>query len=143
MFSKATEYALRAVIYIARKSSMELKLGIPEISTAIDSPPSFTAKILQQLTADNKVISSVRGPGGGFFITDKARKLPVLAILRCMGEDEMLGQCVLGLKKCSDQQPCPMHQQYKPIREAMIKLFESKTIDDLAKDTSIINNKKK
>ena len=77
MFSKATEYALRATIYIAKKSTEEKKLGIEEISRAIDSPQSFTAKILQALTKDNKVVSSVRGPNGGFFITEKTKKLPV------------------------------------------------------------------
>ena len=70
MFSKATEYALRATIYIAQKSSEENKLSIEEISTAIDSPQSFTAKILQSLTREN-VISAVRGPNGGFFISEK------------------------------------------------------------------------
>jgi len=49
MFSKATEYALRATIYIAQKSSVDKKLSLTEIAQAIDSPPSFTAKILQLL----------------------------------------------------------------------------------------------
>ncbi|MBL0008816.1 MAG: Rrf2 family transcriptional regulator [Saprospiraceae bacterium] len=47
MFSKSTEYALRAIIYLAQKSSVDHKIGITELSEAIDSPKSFTAKILQ------------------------------------------------------------------------------------------------
>ena len=72
MFSKATEYALRATIFIARKGSVDKKLGIDEIAKGIGSPRYFTAKILQSLTADNRIVSSVRGPGGGFFITEKS-----------------------------------------------------------------------
>jgi Rrf2 family transcriptional regulator, iron-sulfur cluster assembly transcription factor len=147
MFSKSTEYALRAVIYIARESSIDKKLGIAEIAASIDSPRSFTAKILQLLTADNKIISSVRGPNGGFYIAENAKKLPVRSILKAMGEDEMLGQCVLGLKKCSDVKPCPMHMQYKIIKEKLIALFENKTIGDLAAEmaegNSFINNRNK
>ncbi len=147
MFSKSTEYALRAVIYIARESSIDKKLGIAEIAASIDSPRSFTAKILQLLTADNKIISSVRGPNGGFYIAENAKKLPVRSILKAMGEDEMLGQCVLGLKKCSDVKPCPMHMQYKIIKEKLITLFENKTIGDLAAEmaegNSFINNRNK
>lgn len=147
MFSKATEYALRAVIYIAQKSTPENKLGLVEIAASIDSPKSFTAKILQSLTADNKIISSVPGPNGGFYITEKAKSFPVRTILKAMGEDEMLGQCVLGLKKCSDVKPCPMHVQYKIIKEQLIKLFENKTIGDLAVEmdtgNSFINNQAK
>ena len=146
MFSKSTEYALRAVIYIAREGTKDNKLGIAEIADSIDSPRSFTAKILQLLTADNKIISSVRGPHGGFYISEKAKKLPVRSILKAMGDDEMLGQCVLGLKKCSDVKPCPMHMQYKVIKEQLINLFENKTIADLAGEmadgNSFINNRR-
>lgn len=147
MFLKATEYALRATIYIAQKSSIENKLGIDEISRIIDSPKSFTAKILQLLTKDNKVISSVRGPNGGFFITEKAKKLPVRAVLIAMGESRKLDKCVLGLNKCSETNPCPMHNQYKNIKLQLIELFETKTIKDLANEMqagyTFINNKTK
>src|SRR5574338_901533 len=124
MFSKATEYALRATIYIAQRSGDKNKPGLAEIAKAIDSPRSFTAKILQLLTKDNKIISSVRGPNGGFFLTEKAKKLPVRSILHAMGEDEILEKCVLGLKQCSEKKPCPMHSQYKDIKQKLILLFE-------------------
>lgn len=134
MFSKATEYALRATIYIARKGSVDNKLSIDEIAKAIDSPPSFTAKVLQLLTKDNKVVSSLRGPGGGFYISDKARQLPAHSILVAMGEDHVLTKCVLGLKQCSETQPCPMHEQYREIKQELIKLFQDKTIGSLAEE---------
>ena len=66
MFSKTAEYALRATIFIAQKGTIEQTLGIDEIAKAIGSPQSFTAKILQMLTKDNKIVSSARGPHGGF-----------------------------------------------------------------------------
>ena len=145
MFSKATEYALRATIYIAKMGTEEKKVSIDEVAKAIDSPKSFTAKILQELTKDNKIISSVRGPNGGFFLTDKAKKLPIRTILFAMGEDEVLEKCVLGLKQCSEIQPCPMHNQYKAIKQQLIKLFVSKTIQQLADEIKegevYINNK--
>ena len=134
MFSKTTEYALRATIYLAKKSSPDKKIGLGEIAKAIDSPPSFTAKILQSLTKDNILVSSVRGPNGGFFLTENAKKLPVRAILIAMGEDKVLEKCVLGLKNCSEVQPCPMHEQYKSIKQLLIKLFTNKSIQQLANE---------
>ncbi len=132
MFSKATEYALRATIYIAQNGSKDNKVGIEMIAKAIDSPKSFTAKILQLLTKDNKIIRSSPGPQGGFYITDKARQLPVRSIVKAMGEDDVLEKCVVGLKECSEVNPCPMHSQYKQIKQRLKKLFEEKTIQDLA-----------
>ena len=132
MFSKATEYALRATIFLAQKSSEENKQGIDEISKAIDSPKSFTAKILQLLTKENKVVSSVRGPNGGFFLSEKAKEMPARSILEAMGEEEILEKCVMGLKLCSENEPCPMHAQYKIIKNQLISLFTTKTIQQLA-----------
>lgn len=137
MFTKTTEYALRATIYIAQKSSKEHKLGLDEIAKAIGSPQSFTAKILQLLTKDNKIVSSVRGPGGGFYLTEKAKKLTVSAILEVMEENDFFKKCVLGLQQCSEIKPCPLHYAYKPIKLQLIDLFEKETIQSLAQE---INN---
>lgn len=134
MFSKSTEIALRAVIFIARKSSEEKNLGLDEIARGLNSPRSFTAKILQKLTAGNGLISSVRGPNGGFYITDKNRKKSVRAIISIMGEDEVIDRCVLGLKQCSELKPCPLHAEFKLIKRQLIDLFESRTIQSLADD---------
>ena len=101
---------------------------------------------MQLLTKENKVVSSVRGPNGGFFLTEKAKNLPVRSILEAMGEDEVLEKCVLGLKQCSEINPCPMHPQYKSIKQQLIKLFETRTIQNLADEItngiSFIGNKK-
>lgn len=132
MFSKATEYALRAVIFIAQKSSEQQKLGLAEIADGIQSPQFFTAKILQKLTLNNQVISSVRGPNGGFFITESAKQKSVKSIVEVMGEGELFDKCVLGLNRCSEKNPCPMHDQYKPIRENFMYLFDHQTIEEMA-----------
>ena len=144
MFSKTTEYALRATIFIAQKGTLQNKLGIEEISNAIDSPKSFTAKILQMLTRDNKVVCSTRGPRGGFFMTESHQLLPLRAIIDAMEEDDILKKCVLGLNKCSEINPCPLHAEYKVIKESIKHLFETKTIGETALQTNgkniFINN---
>ena len=132
MFSKTAEYALRATIYIAQKSSESKKLGIEEIARSIDAPRSFTAKILQLLTRNNRIISSSRGVSGGFYMTEEAKDLSVRSVLEVIGEDLVLTKCVLGLNACTELKPCPLHTQYKPIKEQLVLLFESKTIRDLA-----------
>lgn len=134
MFSKSTEYALRAAIFIAQKGSEQNKLGIGAIAAAIDSPLSFTAKIMQLLSKGNKLVSSVRGPNGGFFMTEKAMQLPVRSVLDQMGENEVLEKCILGLNKCSETKPCPMHSEYKQIKLNLVRMFETKTIKQLADD---------
>ncbi|MBS1527219.1 MAG: transcriptional regulator, partial [Bacteroidetes bacterium] len=38
--------------------------------------------------------------------------------------------CVLGLRACSDTQPCPMHAQVKPVRDQLLTEFSNKPISD-------------
>lgn len=134
MFSKSTEYALRAIIYLAQKSSVDQKIGITELSEAIDSPKSFTAKILQKLTKDNLLISSVTGPSGGFFLTDQSKNKSLLHVLNLLEDEGIITGCILGLKECSEKNPCPMHGEYKKIKPQLLDMLDNKTILELAKD---------
>lgn len=131
MFSKSTEYALRATFYIAKEGTVDRKLSIVEISDAIGSPKHFTAKILQVLAKDNKIVSSVRGPGGGFYMTDASRRLPVIHILEAMDEERTLTGCVLGLTKCSSDRPCPLHRKYELVKVQLLDIFENASIDEV------------
>jgi Rrf2 family protein len=147
MFSKSTEYALRAIIYLAQKSSPEQKIGITELSKAIDSPQSFTAKILQKLTRDQVLISSITGPNGGFYLKDSAKKKSLLHVIDLLDEKEVVTGCILGLKECSEKNPCPMHVQYVKIKPLLLDMLSQKTITELAKEMKdpkvVINNLKR
>lgn len=65
MFSKACTYAIRAALYLAVHAGPQARLGVKEIAEALDVPKHFLAKILQQLVRNN-LVSSVKGPSGGF-----------------------------------------------------------------------------
>lgn len=131
MFSKACEYALRATIFLAQKSSEDEKRSVDDIASGIDAPRSFTAKILQQLNREGVILSS-KGPGGGFYLTDKTKTQPVWRVLQAFSEDQRLTGCVMGLHKCNDKKPCPMHHEFKAIREPLVEMFKQKCIADLA-----------
>ena len=136
MFSKACEYALRAVLYISIKSVNGSRLGIPEIAKEIDAPVAFTAKILQALVREN-IISSIKGPNGGFFIDAKSKPISLATIVRAIdGSDDVLHTCALGLKECSDKFPCPIHHEIKRYKERLRKVMEQSTIQNLSKDLS-------
>ncbi len=136
MFSKTTEYALRAVLYIAKHASVDNKLSIQVISNGIGSPKSFTAKILQKLTKDNAFITSVSGPNGGLFISEDALNTSMMKVLKLLDDDHVITKCVLGLHECSEVNPCPMHHRYKLIKPLLLEMFEHKTIRELMNEIS-------
>lgn len=126
LLSKSCEYAIRAGIYIAYRSSKNEKAGIPEISEAIGSPIPFTAKVLQIMSRKH-VITSCRGPHGGFFMEDPSA-VYLVDIVRAIDGDRLFTSCVMGLGTCSDTKPCPMHHQIKPIRQQLFTEFSNKSV---------------
>ena len=130
--SKSCEYAIRASVYVTHTSKEGRKAGINEIAEAIGSPVPFTGKILQTLTRKN-ILSSAKGPNGGFYM-DNTYKLTLIDIVRAVDGNEMFTACVMGLKECSDREPCPLHHQIGPIRAQLLLEFSRKSINEMVAD---------
>jgi Rrf2 family transcriptional regulator, iron-sulfur cluster assembly transcription factor len=134
MFSKTCEYAIRASIFIATQSYENNRVTIKEIAENIDSPMSFTAKILQIL-AKKGIVQSIKGIGGGFEIPKEAiKKISLAQIVTAIDGDIIYTGCGLGLHHCSDERPCPLNKRFKSIREDLAKMLESTYLEELALD---------
>ena len=131
MFSKGCEYGLKAVIHLCIESRNGKKLNIKEISKAIDTPEPFTAKVLQ-LLAKRKIISSIKGPGGGFYIDPDAKPIPVIHVIDAIDGREAFERCGLGLKECSSKHPCPIHNEFKSYSTQLKSLLMHKSVQELA-----------
>ncbi len=133
MFSKSCEYAIKATIHLCMETKDGGRLSIAEISEAIDSPEPFTAKILQTL-ARHGIISSAKGPGGGFFIESKAEPIKVIEIIDLIDGKHAFERCGLGLKECDANHPCPIHNEFASYSSRLKKLLETKTIQEFSKE---------
>lgn len=128
MFSKACEYAIRSSIYLAEQSVEGRKCSLKETATSIASPEAFTAKILQKLK-QNKLLSSDKGPGGGFFLSEQLLdSLRLKDIVFAVDGDQIYKGCGLGLKDCNEREPCPMHDHFKQIREDISEMLDTKVM---------------
>lgn len=127
MFSKTCEYAIRALIFIAQKSKDGSRVGIKDISAGIDSPEYFIAKILQDLSRKG-FVQSAKGPNGGFYMDDANLEQSVADIVREIDGDKLFSGCGLGLKECSEDHPCPIHNDFKHIRQEIKTMLEESRI---------------
>ncbi|MGC1204754.1 MAG: Rrf2 family transcriptional regulator [Flavobacteriaceae bacterium] len=132
MFSKACEYGIKASIFIAI-NSYEGKLVSPkEIAIEIDSPQAFTAKILQSLVKHD-IVNSVKGAYGGFEIDkNKIATVKLNHIVNAIDGDSIYSGCGLGLHKCDEEHPCPVHDKFKVIREGLKLMLEETSLEELA-----------
>jgi Rrf2 family protein len=131
MFSQAAKYAAKAVIYIWTQSLVDRKVGAKEIGSKIDTPEAFTAKILQTLVKSH-VIGSVKGPNGGFFVDESHAQYTLKDIIKAIDGDGLFTGCSLGLPKCSEKNPCPLHFEVVKVRKEMDVMLTSKSIKHLA-----------
>lgn len=129
MFSKACEYGIRGMLYIARKSREGARVGIKEISKAIDSPEPFMAKILQDLSRKGLVLS-IKGPNGGFFMEVRHLRNSLADIVTAIDGDQLFTGCGLGLRACNEKKPCPIHFEFKEIRSGLKSMLESTALEE-------------
>src|SRR6187549_615822 len=129
MFSKTCEYGIRAMIFVAQKSKDGSRVGLKDIAKGTAAPEHFIAKIMQELVR-KKLVHSIKGPNGGFYMDQFDLKTSLADIVRALDGNAIYTDCVLGLKTCNEKKPCPVHEQYKDIKKELIKMIEENTIGD-------------
>jgi Rrf2 family protein len=132
MWSKSTEYAIRALVQVAVSNAEGRRPGFREIAESIDAPVQFTAKILQSLSKA-ALLKSIRGRGGGFFFDPLEPELKLAEVIRVLECDKYFSGCVMGLPKCDENHPCPLHNEFVRIRTDLVRVANQETIQDLAR----------
>lgn len=126
IFSHTCQYAIKACIVLAKEKR---KIGIIEIAEQIGTPTAFTSKILQQLTK-NKLVSSGKGRGGGFYLNEEQyEKITIKDIYENFVGTEVLASCLLGLRECDGKNPCPVHYIAVEIKEKLVRMLSYKIKD--------------
>ena len=131
MFNKETEYALRGLVYINLQNLKGRRPGTSEVAKEIEAPPFFTAKILQRLVRSG-FLRSMKGKGGGFFFDPDKPDLAIISLISAIEGDRSFSGCSFGLKQCDSNNPCPLHEKYAPIKDALNKLITEETVQSLA-----------
>jgi len=134
MFNKETEYAIRGLVYIQIQNFDGKRPGIAEIAEQIDAPLFYTAKILQRLVRQG-FVESQKGKGGGFYFDMEKPDLSLKQLIIATEGDKLFCGCGFGLKQCDENNPCPLHEKYGPIREALNNLVNEESIQNLAQKT--------
>ncbi|MFC5048450.1 RrF2 family transcriptional regulator [Aquimarina hainanensis] len=133
MLSNACKYAIRSILYLAIHSDETHKIGVKKVAEEIETPQPFLAKLLQQLVT-NKLVSSSKGPKGGFFLDKKNKEKSVWDIIKTIDGTDKFDQCFLGLSSCDDENPCPAHRFVSPFKKLILNDFRDKTIASLVEE---------
>jgi Rrf2 family protein len=134
MLSNTCKYGLRAIVYIAGKSNNGEKIGIKKISSDLELPMPFLAKILQSL-AKKKILISSKGPNGGFSLARSPEEIYLIEVVKAIDGDDVFSRCVMHNDNCKsidkNKIACALHGDYVKQRSSIEKVFENKSVYSL------------
>lgn len=132
MLSKTSQYAINAVIELATSTNAGERIGLAGLAQRVNAPQHFLAKVLQQLVHAG-IVSSVKGPGGGFFLSEENKQCTLADIVELFDGDGFFSGCILGMPECSASDPCPLHTQFAAYREGLSFHLRNSTIESMAR----------
>jgi Rrf2 family protein len=127
--SQTAEHALRAVLYLARQPN-GARISAESIAEALAAPRNYLSKTLGAL-AKAGVITSARGPNGGFRLAVPAGELSLARVVRPFTESIGTAVCLAGDRECDGRNPCSTHEHWSAVQAELLAPMERTTIADL------------
>ncbi len=127
IYSQSTIYALEALRYLSSLPKGEV-VKTRDMASKLNIPNFFLAKVLLTLVK-HRFIVSIRGPRGGVKLAVDPNKITLYDIFNAMGGMiDLNNKCIIGLKNCSDNTPCPFHSEWLRFKNEMIRKSKKITL---------------
>lgn len=132
MFSSTADHALRALMVLARTEPGR-PVRVVEIAELTGAPQNYLSKTMNAL-ARAGIVTSARGPLGGFALAIPAERLTVARVVDLFDEPAPRSRCMLSSEPCSPDRPCSAHGRWTALRAARRAPLDDTTIADLVGD---------
>lgn len=128
--SRAAEYSIRGVLYLASRSEGEVA-GVEEIARATDVPSAYLAKLFGAL-GKRGFVRSIRGPEGGFTLPRDPSEISVLEVIEAIEGPISFSQCLVHEGDCPGGSACPVHEMWEGAQESFLKYLRGRDFKELA-----------
>lgn len=118
--TRQADYALRAMLYLARMNS-HTRAATSQIAEEQQIPPSFLAKIISQLSIAGLIHTS-RGARGGVSLARSPEQITILEVIEAIDGPIALNECTFSTNACVFGEECPIRPLWC---ETQAKLVES------------------
>lgn len=136
LIHRNTDYALRALISMSRNSKRTWSIGILAQETNI--PDAFLRKIMQKLNRAG-MVSSQRGPGGGFSLTRKPGRIKVLQVMEALQGPIAINRCFLD-RSCPRFNKCELRENLRRPQLELVNVLGKMTLEQLSEGKSGMRN---
>lgn len=128
VFAKSTKVAIAVMSRLAESHGDDVRLSAATISRDRKLPRPFVGKVLSAL-ATGGLVTSVRGPGGGFALAFPPDQISLMDVAELFERSKQTRTCMVGGGICSDGLPCPVHVRFGEIQRASDELLQSTTFE--------------
>jgi len=130
MLPRTAEYAVRAAVLLARHYG-ERRVRADEIAAVLGAPRNYLSKTLNTLVRSG-VLTSMRGPNGGFSLAKTPDLLSVAEVIDVFGDTQhRAARCVLEDRACDALFPCAAHRRWITITRIAREPLVATTIGEL------------
>ncbi len=131
MISRTGEYALRAMIFLARHRE-EWPISGPRVAREAGIPSKYLSSILADLVRAG-LLEGTRGKSGGFRMTRKPGKIRLSEVVAPFEPvDAARKYCPFGNTVCSNKDPCAAHEQWTEVKASVARFLENMTLETVA-----------
>lgn len=125
--SEATAIALHAAVYIAKNDIVSLK----EIANKFNISHNHLSKVLQRMVKAGYLIS-VKGPAGGFSISEEKKSLTFMEIYETIEGKNNIRSCLFLSNPKKDCSKCIMGNLINNINKEFLKYMNAHKITDFS-----------
>lgn len=129
-FSKKVEYALIALLHMAKKSADELTTA-RELSDRYEISLELMGKILQSLVKSGMVIS-VQGVKGGYYLAQPMDRISVAMVITGIDGPIAIADCLDGeaATACERERNCLIRRSLERIQTRLVSVFDEMSLKD-------------
>lgn len=128
LITRDTDYAVRALAYIARKDP-EL-ISTSDLFKELKIPRPFLRKILQILNKKG-ILTSYKGKGGGFLLAVPAERIYLVDLIEIFQGPFQLNECLFKKRACPSRKTCALRKKIRVIEENVVSEIKVITIASL------------
>lgn len=144
MISMKTKYALKALGFLARSQGKDAFL-IAEMAEAENIPKKFLEAILLALK-NQGILSSKKGPGGGYSLAVSPESLTIGRIVRVFEGDLSPVPCLSDsapakCAECEDMATCGIRLVMADVKNAVTSVLDRTTLADMLERSEIERQK--
>ncbi len=134
-FGVGVDYSLKALLMLAERYPSSQPTRVEEIADTQGVPENYLRRLLIELKRGG-LVASQKGPSGGYLLAKSPARITMADVVEIIEGDYCPVECLeeTGATICPKDQPCPMRDVWREVRESVNNILRRTTLQSLAEN---------